>query len=261
MTSQKMILFDIDGTLLNDDKELPVRTEHSIQKLKEKGHIIALATGRAPFSFKDLRQRLDIASYVSLNGQYVVFNNKVIYKKPLHLPALKELIAYAEKRSHPLLYANDENWRSNIKRNAYIEGLIDALKVPYDITFESPPDDADENYQALLFCEANDDSFYKKHFEQFEFVRWHNYTVDVLPKGGSKAIGIERLMTAAEENLENVYAFGDGLNDIEMLEYIPNSVAMGNALKPVKQAAKFVTTTVDDDGILYGLKKVGLLSR
>src|SRR5699024_12687106 len=89
--------------------------------------------------------------------------------------------------------------------------------------------------------------------------RWQNYMVYVLPKGGSKALGIEGLIEAAGLKLENAYAFGDGLNDMEMLDYIPNSVAMGNALEPVKDVARHVTKTVDDDGIVQGLKKLGLL--
>jgi len=256
--TQKIIFFDIDGTLLNDDKELPVSAEEAIQQLKDNGHIIVLATGRAPFNFKELRKRLAITSYISLNGQYVVLNNHVIYKNPLNLNALNELITFAADQSHPLLYANHEQWRSKIKRNDELGIIIGSFKVPYEIMFEAPPYGETENYQALLFCEADEEEHYKEHFDQFHFVRWHDYTVDVLPKGGSKALGIERLIKAAGLKLENAYAFGDGLNDMEMLEYIPNSVAMGNALDPVKNVAKHVTKTVDDDGIVHGLKKLGL---
>lgn len=258
--TQKIIFFDIDGTLLNDEKELPDSTEKAIQELKDQGHIVAIATGRAPFTFKELRKKLDITSYVSLNGQYVVLNNQVVYKNPLNFPALNELIAFAEDRNNPLLYVNNENWRSNVKRNEEVEDIIGSLKVPYKVTFEAPPYGEAENYQALLFCNDDEEKLYKERFDQFHFIRWHEYSVDVLPKGGSKAIGIERLIDAAGLKLENSYAFGDGMNDMEMLEYIPNSVAMGNALEPVKNVAKFVTKPVDEDGILYGLGKVGLLS-
>src|SRR5699024_6848158 len=60
--TQKIIFFDIDGTLLNDDKELPDSAEEAVQQLKDDGHIVVLATGRAPFNFKKLRKRLDIRS-------------------------------------------------------------------------------------------------------------------------------------------------------------------------------------------------------
>lgn len=186
--TQKIIFFDIDGTLLNDEKELSARTEKAIQQLKDDGHIIVLATGRAPFNFKELRKKLDITSYISLNGQYVVLNNHVIYKNPLNLKALNELITFAADQSHPLLYANHEHWRSKIKRNNKLENFIGSLRVPYEITFEAPPYGERENFQALLFCEAEEEEHYKERFDEFHFVRWHDYTVDVLPKGGLKSV-------------------------------------------------------------------------
>ncbi|MBU5468339.1 Cof-type HAD-IIB family hydrolase [Virgibacillus sp. MSJ-26] len=258
--TQKIIFFDIDGTLLNDQKELPNSTEQSIQRLKKDGHIVAIATGRAPFIFKDLREQLGISSYVSLNGQYVVLNGKVVYRNPLNLPALNELVAFSEERNNPILYMSHADWRASGKRNAFVEDIIGSLKVPYKVTFESSPYDAYENFQAVLFCDAEEEELYKERFNQFNFIRWHEHSVDVLPTGGSKAEGIERLIKAADLKQENAYAFGDGLNDMEMLKYIPNSVAMGNALEPVKNVAKFVTKTVDEDGIEYGLKELGLLS-
>ena len=75
-----------------------------------------------------------------------------------------------------------------------------------------------------------------------------------MPKGGSKAEGIKKLIEKLGFKMENVYAFGDGLNDIEMLQTVGTGVAMGNALDIVKEYADVVTTNVEDDGIVNGLK-------
>ena len=80
-----------------------------------------------------------------------------------------------------------------------------------------------------------------------------------MPKGGSKAEGIKKLIEKLGFKMENVYAFGDGLNDIEMLQTVGTGIAMGNALDIVKEYADLVTTNVEDDGIVNGLKEVGLL--
>lgn len=72
MSDKKIIFFDIDGTLLDDDKKMPLTAEKAVFALKELGHEVAIATGRAPFMFKDIREQLEIDSYVSFNGQYVV---------------------------------------------------------------------------------------------------------------------------------------------------------------------------------------------
>lgn len=257
--TQKIIFFDIDGTLLDDQKNLPKSAEQSIQKLKDNGHIVAIATGRAPFAFKDLRVKLGISSYISLNGQYVVLEDEVVYRNPLNFSALNELVAFAKKRNTPVLYLSPEDWRTNVEQDQLVEDVVGTLKIPHKLTFSSGPYGPDENYQALLFCEAGEEKPYEDYFKQFNFIRWHEHSVDVLPNGGSKAEGIERLINAADLKRENAYAFGDGLNDIEMLEYIPNGVAMGNALDPVKKVAKHTTKNVDDDGIVFGLEKLGLL--
>src|SRR5699024_11645227 len=95
------------------------------------------------------------------------------------------------------------------------------------------------------------ETYYKNEFPAFNFVRWHDYSVDVLPKGSSKAVGIEKLLEALTLEKSNAYAFGDGLNDREVLSFISNSVAMGNAVDAVKNYAKYGTKDVDDDGVVY----------
>jgi hydroxymethylpyrimidine pyrophosphatase-like HAD family hydrolase len=75
----------------------------------------------------------------------------------------------------------------------------------------------------------------------------------------SKKEGIQRILELEGIPLERAYAFGDGDNDIEMLDYIPNSVAMGNASPLARQHARYVTDDIKNDGLLKGLKLVGLL--
>ncbi|MER2090901.1 MAG: HAD-IIB family hydrolase, partial [Sporosarcina sp.] len=84
--------------------------------------------------------------------------------------------------------------------------------------------------------------------------------MDVLPLGGSKAKGIEKFIEKKGFRKEHVYAFGDNLNDIEMLQYVGHGVAMGNAPEIVKNAARYITKDVSEDGIAHGLEMVGLLS-
>lgn len=68
--------FDIDGTIYDEDKQVPASTKEAIAELQRRGHHVAIATGRASYMFEDLREELGIDSYVSLNGQYVVFEGK-----------------------------------------------------------------------------------------------------------------------------------------------------------------------------------------
>src|SRR5213595_3088611 len=98
---KKIVFFDIDGTLLDHDKNLPMSTRQAVMELKNNGVFVAIATGRAPFMFESLRKELEIDSYVSFNGQYVVFENEPIYENPLDSSELEMFLKDTRKNSHP----------------------------------------------------------------------------------------------------------------------------------------------------------------
>lgn len=259
MTNQSVIFFDIDGTLLDHDKKLPASTKESIFKLKELGHIVAIATGRAPFMYEDLRKELDINTFVSYNGQYVVLNGEVLYTNPLNLPSLVKLTEAALKNNHPVVFMDHEDMKANVPEHDYISEAIATLKIKQFPTHDPHYYKGRELYQTLLFCPEGEEKQYEQAFDDFDFVRWHPVSVDVVPKGGSKAKGIAKLVEKLEFPPERQFAFGDGPNDLEMLSTIYNSVAMGNGEEEVKKVAKYVTKSVEDNGILHGLQMVGLL--
>ena len=123
-----MIFFDIDGTLLTEEKELLASTKEAINELKKAGHKLAIATGRAPFMFKELREELEIDTYVSFNGQYVVAEGNVIYDNPLNENDLKLFAQFAQKNNHGLVYMDHEQMKSTIEYDPFIEESIGTLK-------------------------------------------------------------------------------------------------------------------------------------
>lgn len=255
---KEIIFLDIDGTILNEEKKIPIKTIAAIKQLKEKGHFVAIATGRAPFMFGEIRKELDIDSYVSFNGQYVVFENKLLYKNPLIKDELHRLHQFSDDLGHPIVFMSKETMKSNVPHHHYIEESMKSLQF-------SHPEHEDDFYknndilQSLLFMEEHEEHLYEGRFHDFDFIRWHPFSVDVIPKGGSKAEGIKKMVEALGFEMKNVYAFGDGLNDIEMIQEVGTGVAMGNASEEVKKHADFITKSVDEDGIWYGLKELGLI--
>jgi Cof subfamily protein (haloacid dehalogenase superfamily) len=259
MNDKSIIFFDIDGTLLNHDKKLPISTKESIFKLKDLGHEVAIATGRAPFMFEDLRKELGINTFVSYNGQYVVLKGEVLYTNPLKISSLEKLTEVALQNNHPVVFMDHEDMKANVPEHTYIKESIATLKISRFPTHDPHYYKGRELYQTLLFCPEGEEKQYEQEFYDFDFVRWHPVSVDVVPKGGSKAKGIEKIVEKLGIPKERQYAFGDGLNDMEMLTTIKNSVAMGNAEEIVKSAAKYVTKSVEENGISHGLQMVGLL--
>ncbi len=259
MSEKSVIFFDIDGTLLDHDKKLPETTKKAVLDLKEQGHIVAIATGRAPFMYEDLRNELGIDTYVSYNGQYVVLNGEVLYTNPLSNPSLLKLTEAALANDHPVVYMDHEAMRANVPEHSYISESISSLKIEHFPAHDPHYYKERDMFQTLLFCPEGEEKQYEESFEDFDFIRWHPVSCDVLPKGGSKWKGIEKIVDKLGIPKERQYAFGDGLNDLEMLSMIHHGVAMGNGEEEAKAVAKYVTKSVEEDGILHGLKMVGLL--
>jgi len=254
----KIVFFDIDGTLLDHDKNLPASTKEAIKKLKENEVFVAIATGRAPFMFENLLKELDIDSFVSFNGQYVVFEGEPIYKNALNNQKIQELYKEAAYQGHPVVFMDHQTMKSAVKHHDFIETSLGGLKFAHPEYDEQFYVDRDL-FQTLLFCEEGKEKFYEENYPEFTFIRWHPYSVDVLPAGGSKAEGIKKMIERLSFRPEDVYAFGDGLNDLEMLEAAGTGVAMGNAVPQLKELANMITRDVDDDGIWHGLKKLNLI--
>ncbi|WP_100404634.1 Cof-type HAD-IIB family hydrolase [Bacillus solitudinis] len=256
--NKKVVFFDIDGTLLNDEKKLPGSTKNAIRELQNQGVYVAIATGRAPFMFKDLRDELGINSYISFNGSYVVFENEMVDHKPLTTNELIKLEDAAQKLSHSMVFLDHIGATSNREEDPYVSEGMGSLKLPYP-SYDPYAYKTKNVYQALLFCEEHEELSYRDSHSHFDYIRWHPYSMDVIPSGGSKALGIKSLLKHLSITPEHAYAFGDALNDLEMLQFVGTGVAMGNGMDEAKAVAKFVTKTVDEDGILHGLHHVGLL--
>ncbi|MFX0561083.1 Cof-type HAD-IIB family hydrolase [Tepidibacillus infernus] len=256
--SYKIVFFDIDGTLVNEEKQIPNDTKEAIKRLKERGIEVAIATGRAPFHFTKIREELGIDSFVSFNGSYVVYKGEVIYHHPFRQEDLSLLEQEAKRRKHTMVFLSHKDFFANVDQDLHVIQSFHSLKL-------TPPKyrqqywQEETIYQALLYCEADEEKYYHDHYPHFHFVRWHQYSMDVIPKGGSKAKGIEMFLRKLDINPSEAVAFGDGLNDREMLSFVGAGVAMGNAHEEVKPFAKFTTKHVDEGGIRFGLKQLQLI--
>lgn len=256
--ADKLILFDIDGTLLDHNHQVPSSAKAAVAALQAAGHTVALATGRSPFMLEQLRLELGLSSYVGFNGQYVVHEGEVIYMNPHATELLRELATFAAERNHPLVHLDAERMSCSQAYHPYVEQCMSSLRVEHpacDPLFY----EGRAIYQTMLFCTQEQEEAYRSRFNKLHFVRWHSYSMDVLPAEGSKAAGIQRLMARTGFRPEDTIAFGDNYNDMEMFSYVGCGIAMGNAPEPVKSLAAHVTAEAHQDGIWRGLQWAGLI--
>ncbi|MDG5789491.1 Cof-type HAD-IIB family hydrolase [Evansella sp. AB-P1] len=259
MTNKKVVFLDIDGTILNENKEIPASAKEGIKSLHENGYYVSIATGRSPDHFRDIIKELEITSYVSFNGSYVVFNGEVIYENPLNTKDLLNLEEAALNREHPMVFLNENELFANHPDHHAIHESMGSLKLKHP-TFHQSFHHVNPIYQALLFVENHETQWYEQNQRQFDYVRWHEKAIDVLPPNGSKANGIKEMLKKLNIPVENTIAFGDGLNDIEMLRYVGYGVAMGNGVKKAKEVANHVTDDVSKDGLYKAFVDLNLIN-
>jgi Cof subfamily protein (haloacid dehalogenase superfamily) len=256
--NQKLIFFDIDGTLLDRHNRIPSSAKQAVLALKEAGHVVALASGRSPFMLEQVRLELELESYVSFNGQYVMHQGELIHSNPICSEALEQLSAFAELSGHPLVYLDHSQMSCSQEYHPHVDLCLTSLGVTYP-GFSKSFCTNRLIYQTMLFCSPEEETVYRERFRDLHFVRWHPLSMDVLPAGGSKAEGVSRLADRLGFSPEQVYAFGDNFNDLEMFRYAGCSIAMGNAPHSLQLLASHVTASAEQDGIWHGLKWAGLL--
>lgn len=258
-SDKKIVFFDLDGTLMNNEKKISESTKQSLKALQDKNIHTVICTGRAPLMFKWLLEELSIDSYVSMNGQHVILEGKEIYSNPIKSEDLKQLTSLAKRNGHGLTYSTFDSFVTNADTNPLVEECIGGLKIPF------PPVDPEvyshtEVNQVQIYSTPEELKEYESMFTDYSFVRWHESSVDMLPEGASKAVGIQKMLEYLDIPVENSFAFGDGANDIQMIEMVGTGVAMDNAIPELKEVADVVTASCSDDGIMKGLLEVGLLT-
>jgi Cof subfamily protein (haloacid dehalogenase superfamily) len=255
----KIVFFDIDGTLINKDGNIPTSTRESIKKLKESNIEVVISSGRGPSQLKCIAQELEINSFVSLTGSYVVYKGKVIHNQPLPPSTVKQLIESSLQNDHPIVYLGIEDvYVSHLEHPHVSETFLNWLNLDYPIYLQ-PTSIEIPIYQFLLYCPEDKEKNYTEKFSDLRFVRSHPLSSEITPRMGSKAKGIESILKYLNISPAEAVAFGDALNDKEMLSFVGMGIAMGNAHDDVKPYARFTTKHIDENGIYYGLKEIGLI--
>ncbi len=116
----KINLFDIDGTIYDHDKNIPESTRKTVAELRRQGHHVFIASGRSPFMVKPILEELGIHSFISYNGQYVVFENQVIYKNPAPEEAIRRLLKQAGEGKHPVVFMAEDTMKATVADHPHV---------------------------------------------------------------------------------------------------------------------------------------------
>ena len=263
----KVAFFDVDGTIVDNhskknqssDMELvPASAVEAIRLLKENGITPFIATGRSPFMIEELLKGLEIDSFICTHGQYAVMNGRVMYEAPYSQALLDEIVAVAKENHVPLLWMPTHHYVLSGENQEVLLEALDNMNLPYPI-IETNLEKPDYKIYQMVAGVTKENEHIFEPIEEVRIVRWQPNGIDLLPKVGSKATAIEVILDKLGLKPENAVAFGDGLNDIEMLQTVGCGVAMGNAHEELKKHANYVAKPVYEDGIYNACKDLGLI--
>lgn len=248
------IFFDLDGTLLNESHQLNLRTVQTIAQVRQAGIKVFLASGRTYHSMRPFHTKLELDTPMACyNGAKIVFAPNEIQEQGLPAVVVKELIQISrEEQVHLNLY-NNEIWYTERPKSPEAEqysekthmipqgGSLDALAEQSctKALFIADPDRL-ERLAPLVRARLG---------EYIDLTSAMSQFLEVLQKGVNKAWAIKQIAKRLDLNLDQCLAFGDGLNDLEMIQAVAHGVAMENAHPTLKQHAQAIAGHHKQDGV------------
>ena len=265
----KIIFSDIDGTFLNSQKKVTDLTAQTVKSIIAKNLKFVLVSARMPEAIYPITEKIGVKiPVISYNGALILTEDeKILNDKKILAVDAKNILSEMFKSWDDISvgYYAGRKWFVQ-KIDERIEYEIKSTKVQTEIS----------NFDELLeknilpnkifvrcnpkICEEMEFELGKK-FKNLNVVRSAPHLLEVMDKSVSKAEGIKILLNHYGASKDEAIAFGDNYNDIEMLRYIPRSVAMANAPDGVRKFARFVTDSNDDSGIYTYLAKIGLIEK
>lgn len=251
----KLVFFDVDGTLFSHkSKSIPNSTIEAINKLKQNGIKICIASGRSPLlaSFTNLFKYIDYDYFIGTNGTLVIDkNNNIIHSSPLNKKGIELIINKTQKHNFNIAYMTLDNYFLQNNNTSLASKGYDPLSIPLP---NIKPYNNEDIYQINLFCDEKDICQLYECTQYLQFSKLANYGYDVYTLNCNKATGIQALLKHLNIDKNEIIAFGDGHNDEEMISYAGLGIAMGNSIEKIKKAADYITTDIDDNGIFNALK-------
>ena len=264
----KLLVLDVDGTLLNDEREISKRTLAALLKVQKMGVRIVLASGRPTYGLMPLAKVLELGNYggfvLSYNGCQIIKaqNGEILFERRINPEMLPYLEKKARKNGFAIFTYHDDTLITDSPDNEYIknEALLNNLKIIREDEFSTAIDFApckcmlvSDKEKALIGLEQH---WEKRLAGTLDAFRSEPYFLEVVPCGVNKANTLGALLEHLGVTREEVIAVGDGVCDVTMLQLAGMGVAMGHSQDSVKVCAVYVTASNEEDGVALAVEKL-----
>ncbi|MGG1674483.1 Cof-type HAD-IIB family hydrolase [Neobacillus sp. NRS-1170] len=239
-TDIKLIALDMDGTLLNNKGKISEENRQAIKEAQEKGIFVVLSTGRSLLTSREHADALELTSYlVTVNGSEIWDEKREIVERNLVKSELIEWMWELSKQHKTKFWAisTERNWHDDMPEDLHTK---EWLKFGFNIEDDATRELIKKELQAK---------------GEFELSNSTLKNIEVNPSGINKAKGLKIVCERLGIQMNQVMAVGDSLNDMAMITEAGLGVAMGNAQETVKQAADWITSTNEEDGVAKAIRK------
>lgn len=268
MKEIKAAIFDIDNTLIDrGHQNMPPEVLESILKLKENNIEVIVATGRGYYFIVDeIKDKLKPNYTVTINGGAIYDEQgELFYQKPMLLEDVNTMISECRrlglslgfKAADAVYVMSDYDFYAE----HYLHGFSDhSILVNFTHREKLTKDDS-QPIGAFIIGYPHPEKIKEiiPLMKHTTFVVAHQYAFDVFDKASGKEIALTEVLNHLNITWDNVIAFGDSENDINMIEMAGIGVAMGNGIDHIKEVADYVTKPLWDLGIKHALEKYKLI--
>ena len=264
----KLLVLDVDATLLNDEREISKRTLAALLKVQQMGVRIVLASGRPTYGLMPLAKTLELGNYggfvLSYNGCQIIKaqNGEILFERRINPEMLPYLEKKARKNGLAIFTYHNDTLITDSPDNEYIknEALLNNLKIIKEDEFSTAIDFApckcmlvSDKEEALIELEQH---WEKRLAGTLDAFRSEPYFLEVVPCGVNKANTLGALLEHLEVTREEAIAVGDGVCDVTMLQLAGMGIAMGHSQDSVKVCADYVTASNEEDGVALAVEKL-----
>ncbi len=259
-----ILFFDIDGTIWDYKNFIPESTKTAIKQARVNGHKCFLNTGRSrAFVYNKELLGIGFDGIVSACGAMIEYEGETLYNRLI--PRDEAILTVETVRKYSFkpilegpkhLYLERKDFEDDMYGRKVMEEMGDNLRSIDECWGEwvieklSCATDVPEEDRSRCFDELA---------PIYDYMIHNEHVVEMVPRGFNKGTGIIKVCELLNEDIKNTFAFGDSINDKEMLITAGVGVAMGNSRGETKDFADYVTTALDDDGIYNALKHFKLI--